>query len=64
MNISELRSAIETGHKACSVLREVLRELSKLHCQQSSGSYGPDTFIECFKCSICYSKEFIRNEEI
>ncbi len=56
MQLDELKEAINSGHKASSILREVLREISKLHCPKSYGFEGAKTFSGCGKCVVCFAK--------
>ena len=58
MTFDELKEALETGHKASSVLREVLRELvDKHHCPKADGFEGPETFPDCGECVYCLAKK-------
>ena len=57
MDIVELKEAVESGHKASSVLRDVLEEVAELYCPEASGFEGPDTFSDCGKCVVCQAKK-------
>lgn len=59
MTLDELKYAIEEGHKASTVLEDVLRELDEYFCQKSYGFGGPDTFSPCETCIVCLAKLYI-----
>ena len=63
MNYDELECAIEDGHKASSVLQDVLRELLDEHsCPEAAGFEGRETFPNCGKCVYCYAIKLRENQ--
>ena len=60
MTFDELKEAVETGHKASSILNDVLRELVEYHyCPKADGFEGPDTFPACGICAYCLAKKLL-----
>jgi hypothetical protein len=62
VDIVELKEAIESGHKASSILKETLEEISELYCPEALGFEGPATFSDCGKCIICQAKILMGKE--
>lgn len=62
-NKPEIIEALNTGHKASSVLRDVLEEIAEIsYCPKSYGFEGRDTFSGCGKCIICISKDLFPDQ--
>lgn len=60
MELSSLKEAIETGHKASSVLKEVLQEMvDDQTCPAADGFEGRETFFDCGECVYCLAKKLI-----
>ncbi len=59
LTASEIKEALKTGHKASSVLRDVLEEVSELHCSNESFSF---TSLGCGECIVCISKRLVKGE--
>ena len=64
MTHDELKEAIETGHKASTVLREVLLELNlNHHCPSADGFEGSNTFPDCGDCIYCLARKILGEPE-
>lgn len=65
MQKEDMQEAVKTGHKAASVLADVLRDLAKEHyCPDAVGFEGPETFPDCGACVYCLAKQMAEDEEI
>lgn len=63
IDFGKLKEAIESGHKASSVLLDVMTELSeKHHCPESIGFEGLGTFPDCGECVYCLAKRIVNDE--
>lgn len=58
-----LQEALESGHHASEILGIVLNEVSELHCPESSGFEGPETYLTCGKCIVCLAREVTSKNE-
>jgi hypothetical protein len=55
--MDNIKEALDSGHKASTVLKDVLELISELPCPQAYGFEGLATFSDCGKCIVCISKK-------
>ena len=60
--IDEAREALNSGHKASSILRDTFEDVAKLYCPESFGFEGPDTYSPCGQCIVCISKKLLEEQ--
>ena len=56
LNKEDIEAALETGHKASQVLRDVLNDI----LDNGDGCFN--SFQHCGECLVCISKEVLREE--
>jgi hypothetical protein len=61
----ELKEAVLSGHKASSLLAEVLMVLSEDHyCPEAIGFEGVETYQDCTECIVCIAKQLKQHGDI
>lgn len=61
---SQLEEALESGHRATDVLRDMVEELAELSCEESFGFEGFGTYPDCGKCVVCISKNVFNARKV